>query len=130
MLSMVSPWHPRRECRSSPRRPLPVSGLATQRHQHYGDGSSNDEVEEPLGRGGVRHVHGPQSRRGDLAGVDPAGGPPAELEEAGAGVSLLIGRARRVRRGTTYAANRKMQTNAIYPAGGTAAFSAGGETRT
>ena len=59
----------------------PVS-VASNSDEHGRHGAGNDEVEEPLSGRGVGDVQGAQAGGGDLAGVDPAGRAPAELEEA------------------------------------------------
>lgn len=57
-------------------------------HEHCWHSSGNDEVEEPLGRRGVRDVHGSETGSRDLGGVDPARWAPAELEEPAARTSV------------------------------------------
>lgn len=44
----------------------------THGHQHVRDSTSNDEVEEPLGGGGERHVEATETSGRDLGNVDPA----------------------------------------------------------
>lgn len=98
--------------------------VGTDGDQHGGHGAGDDEVEEPLGGGGVRDVERAQAGGGNLRGVDPAGGTPAELEET---VFFWLnvrnqngqeemgkggGREREGAKKRTYAANKKMHTNA------------------
>jgi hypothetical protein len=41
-------------------------------HQHVGHSAGNDQVEEPLGGGGERHVQATETSGRNLGNVDPA----------------------------------------------------------
>lgn len=57
--------------------------VGTDGSQHIGHGAGDDKVEQPLGGGGKGDVQPAQTRRRNLRHVDPADGPPAELEAGG-----------------------------------------------